>query len=227
MLVSEIRCAHRLSSLSSIVVVRKKVGRATEKESQKSRDLAWGQPIPTPSCCFLEYHFVVSQNQQNYFLGIYTIYSTATHQTIIEYCINTDTQGSLQRTVTMSFQDRAQHQIGQIDKEVCQSHAGTRGTVLRIAHSRTSGLLIRLSPRWTMLTSGVIAFQVSYAQQFGEADIRSQSICLPRASRSLLLPHLLQHRWRVPREHCRLHCTRILFYRGSVQRGKDRRHPSK
>jgi len=72
-----------------------------------------------------------------------------------------------------------------------------------------------------LLLNICVALQVSYFEQFGEADFGSQSICFPGPYRNVFLLHLLQH-WRsTPYQHRRICDPRILLFGGFVQCWKE------
>ena len=67
--------------------------------------------------------------------------------------------------------------------------------------------------------------QVSRAQQFRATNLRPQSLCRPGPRRPLLLPRLLQHRRRVPRQHCRIRTPGILVHGSHFHHGQGGRYP--
>ena len=111
----------------------------------------------------------------------------------------------------MSFQDRAQHQIGQIDKEVRSANFSLRSiSPTNFHHDQLSNI--------TNHFGTCEAFQISYSQQFGETDIHSQGLCLFGPRRDLLLSYIFQH-WRtISRQFCRLPYPGVLFLGCSFQR---------
>lgn len=102
-----------------------------------------------------------------------------------------------------SFQDRAQHQISQLDKEVSRSYSvilGLRKGAVKLLSSHlpiqhclpsylTSNLLM-----WPFF----LAVKIPPPQQPRKTDFCPQGVRCPRSGGNLLLPRLLQHCWRVP-----------------------------
>jgi hypothetical protein len=70
----------------------------------------------------------------------------------------------------------------------------------------------------------VTAVQIPRPQQLGEADVGPKGLRHPRPCRRLLLPHIFQHRRRLPRQHCRLHHPQLLLAERPLQRQQGRRH---
>ena len=130
----------------------------------------------------------------------------------------------------MSFQDRAQHQIGQIDKEVC---VFSPTTFSFFQNTQSLNLITIWSPfglwplfwgfRWSY---GSIAFQVSSAQQPREADLDTQSLCFSRPCFGLLFLDILQYCRRVPCQLCGLFNPRILLSGCLVQCEQNRWYSS-
>lgn len=98
-----------------------------------------------------------------------------------------------------SFQDRAQHAIAQLDKEVgliwspdlCALFVAPCLPLQEDSTAKDNIVLVL-----TIALS--IAHQVPRPEQLGAPDQRPQGVCDPGSGRYLLLPGLLQHRRPVP-----------------------------
>lgn len=124
----------------------------------------------------------------------------------------------------MSFQDRAQHQIAQIDKEVrfpgclfwflgAVILRGTRNGINVPINTRSD------SPEAVIASADSCrstALQVPRPGQFRAPDVRPQGLCLSGSCWHLLLSRVLQHRGRISRQHRWLHHPRILLPPGAL-----------
>jgi len=125
-----------------------------------------------------------------------------------------------------SFQDKAQAQISQIDKEVMLFPNLAEPLITTESTQRDSeaygGFHVSTTVRLLvthMLTSLLhVALQIPRPQQPWETNLRPKSLRLSRPGSHLFLLHLLQHRWSTPDQHRWFHHPRLLLSRCPVFR---------
>jgi hypothetical protein len=126
----------------------------------------------------------------------------------------------------MSVQEKAQAHLSQLDKEVCLPHLhfDPPSMPARAVFLTMLAVSIPLYPcvlsirAFTLTSLCSLAVKIPRPQQLREADVGAQSLRHSWSRRPVLLPCLLQHRWRFSCEHCWFHDSQLLFVERSIQR---------